>query len=130
MLVVDASVAIYAATAEPGLRWLADRELVAPPLMWPEARSVLHAAVWRNDLPKADAEAAMRWLDAGPIRSRNPRQLGREAWRLADALGWAKTYDAEYLALAQLLGCRVVTLDGALQRGAARLELVVGLHQL
>ncbi|MFN2521664.1 MAG: type II toxin-antitoxin system VapC family toxin, partial [Candidatus Limnocylindria bacterium] len=76
------------------------------------------------------AEAAMRWLDAGPIKSRNPRQLGPEAWRLADALGWAKTYDAEYLALAQLLGCRVVTLDGALQRGAARLDLVVGLHQL
>lgn len=130
MFVVDASVAIHAATAEAGLRRLAGNELVAPPLMWPEARSVLHAALWRNELRKVDAEAALHWLDAGLIRSRNPRQLGTEAWRLADALGWAKTYDAEYLALAQLLGCRVVTLDGALRRGAARLDLVVGLNEL
>jgi predicted nucleic acid-binding protein len=40
-------------------------------------------------------------------------------------MGWAKTYDAEYLALARLLGCRVVTLDLRLRRGADRLGLVV-----
>ncbi len=130
MLVVDASVAVYGATAEAGLRMLPGHELVAPPLMWSEARSVLHEAVWRGELAKADADSALRWLDAGPIRSRNLRQLGARAWRLADTLGWAKTYDAEYLALAQLLECRLVTLDAALRRGAARLDLVVGLNDL
>ena len=40
-------------------------------------------------------------------------------------LGWAKTYDAEYLALAALNGCRVVTVDGRLRRAADRLDLVV-----
>jgi predicted DNA-binding protein (UPF0278 family) len=44
---------------------------------------------------------------------------------IAVALGWAKTYDAEYLALAQLLDTRVVTLDMRLRRGADRLGLVV-----
>jgi predicted nucleic acid-binding protein len=40
-------------------------------------------------------------------------------------MGWAKTHDAEYLALAQLLGCRFVTLDARLHQGAARLGFVV-----
>jgi predicted nucleic acid-binding protein len=40
-------------------------------------------------------------------------------------MGWAKTYDAEYVALARLLGARVVTLDARLRRGADRLGLVV-----
>jgi len=46
--------------------------------------------------------------------------LGAEAWRIADELGWAKTFDAEYVALAGLLGCRLVTLDARLRRGADR----------
>ena len=40
-------------------------------------------------------------------------------------LGWARTYDAEYLALARLLDCRVVTVDARLLRGTRRLGFVV-----
>ena len=60
----------------------------------------------------------------------SPRALGREAWRIADDLGWAKTYDAEYLALASLLGCRFVTLDARMRRGADRLGFVVSPSEL
>ena len=49
---------------------------------------------------------------------------------MADELGWAKTYDAEYVALARLLNCRLVTLDARLRRGAARLSLLVAPHEL
>jgi predicted nucleic acid-binding protein len=52
--------------------------------------------------------------------------LGGEAWRIAEEMGWAKTYDAEYLALARLLDGHVVTLDARLRSGADRLGLVIG----
>jgi predicted nucleic acid-binding protein len=65
-------------------------------------------------------------LDGGRIRRRAPARLGSEAWDVANELGWAKTYDAEYVALARLLKCRLVTLDARLRRGAAPLGFVVG----
>jgi predicted nucleic acid-binding protein len=40
-------------------------------------------------------------------------------------MGWGRTYDAEYVALATLLGCRLVTLDTRLRRGADRLGMVI-----
>ena len=123
MLVVDAGVALHAATG--GLRPLGEDELVAPPFMWAEARSALHEAAWRGEVAAEDARAAFAGLQALPIRTRSPRRLGAEAWNVADELGWAKTYDAEYLALASLLGCRFVTLDARLRRGADRLGFVV-----
>jgi predicted nucleic acid-binding protein len=54
------------------------------------------------------------------LRCGDPGELAGEAWRIADELGWAKTYDANYVALARLLGCKLVTLDarsGAEPRG-------------
>ena len=48
----------------------------------------------------------------------------------ADEMGWARTYDAEYVALARLLDCRLVTLDSRLRRGADRLGLVVSPTEL
>ena len=40
-------------------------------------------------------------------------------------MGWARTYDAEYLALASLLRCRLVTTDLRRRRGTDRLGSVV-----
>jgi predicted nucleic acid-binding protein len=40
---------------------------------------------------------------------------------LTQALGWAKSYDAEYVALAQFLKCPLLTIDARLARGAAHL---------
>jgi predicted nucleic acid-binding protein len=125
MLVVDASYAVRECSAGTEFRLLEDDDLVAPPLMWSETRSVLHEAVWRGEARREDAERALRRLEEAPVKKRDPRRLGAVAWRLADELGWAKTYDAEYLALANELGCRVVTVDSRLRRGADRLGLVV-----
>jgi predicted nucleic acid-binding protein len=130
VLVVDANVVVPALTAQHDLSPLRDKELVAPPLMWSEARSSLHEARWRDQITDAVARLAHELLERTPIEKRRPRKLGAEAWRIADELGWAKTYDAEYLALASIMGCRVVTLDTRLRRGADRLGLVVSPREL
>jgi predicted nucleic acid-binding protein len=44
--------------------------------------------------------------------------LRRRAFELAEQLGWAETYDAEYLALTQLQADAFVTLDAELARRA------------
>jgi predicted nucleic acid-binding protein len=129
VLVVDATVALAAAGADDGLDYFGD-ELVAPPLMWSESRSVLHEMARRGEIDPEDAMATRMRLERGRIRRRAPARLGAKAWDLANELGWAKTYDAEYVALAGLLKCRLVTLDARLRRGAARLGYVVGPDEL
>ena len=46
-----------------------------------------------------------------PIRLLGDAVLRRVAWKVADQLGWADTYDAEYVALTQLQADAFVTLD-------------------
>lgn len=130
MLVVDASVAVTACLASAGFEPLGGEPLVAPPLLWPESRSALHALAHRGEVSHDAARAAAERVERAPIALRAPARLGREAWQVADELGWAKTYDAEYVALARLLGCRLVTLDARLRRGADRLGVVVGPDEL
>ncbi|MGH9266903.1 MAG: type II toxin-antitoxin system VapC family toxin [Acidimicrobiales bacterium] len=100
--------------------------LVAPPLMWSEATSALREVAWRGVLSREAAVQGLRRLAQAPVDRRSPRGLIPEAWRVAEELGWAKTYDAEYVALSRLLGCRLLTRDARLKRGAGRLIEVVG----
>lgn len=57
-------------------------------------------------------------LEAIEVAIVRPDDLPRRAWIVADRLGWAKTHDAEHLAIAELLGLSLVTLDTRLPRGA------------
>lgn len=106
---------------------LGDGELVAPPLLWSEVPSALSEMAFRGGISPDLAEAALRRFVDGSLNvtERRPEGLTLEAWRLAAEFGWAKTYDAEYLAVARLLDCRLVTLDIRLRRGAERLGFVV-----
>jgi hypothetical protein len=65
-------------------------------------------------------------LAAADVSPRRPKGLIEEAWRIADRLGWAKTYDAEYLALAQLLKCRLLTTDAKLKAAGSGQADVIG----
>jgi predicted nucleic acid-binding protein len=125
-LVVDASVVVKACLGQAGFEPLRGGSLVAPDLLWAEALSAIHELRWRGEI---DAEAATRGLERlldAPVEPARPPQLRREAWRVADELGWAKTYDAEYVALARILGVRLITVDARLARASARIITVLG----
>jgi predicted nucleic acid-binding protein len=129
-LVIDASAASNACLAETGFATYRSEELVAPPLLWSEVTSSLHESVWRKELAVERALDALEKLAVAPISRRAPAGLPRKAWELADRLGWAKTYDAEYIALAVLLNCRLVTVDERLRRGTEQLGIVIGPSEL
>ena len=124
-LVVDASVAVPACIAPDGFAALRDHELAAPSLLWSETLAALHQLVWRRELTREDADAAREALAGAPIELRESATLLDDAWHIAGELGWAKTYDAEYVALARVLGCPVLTLDGRLRRSAGRYGVVL-----
>ena len=125
MLTIDASAAVRAALAQTGFGELRGQELVAPPLVISESTSTLHRLRWTNVLAADVAgEALARLLDA-PIGIRRPKDLPRTAWEVADELGWARTYDAEYVALARILDCPLLTIDARLARSASRLVQIV-----
>lgn len=132
MLVLDASLVVEwcVARGEKKLAELLPDELCSPPFMWSEAHSALHERTWRRELGAEQASQARARLTSVGVKPRSHPKLADEAWRIADELGWAKTYDAEYVALASLLGCRLVTVDGRLRRGADRLGFVVGPTEL
>jgi predicted nucleic acid-binding protein len=125
MLVIDANVARAACGGEgDGFAVLGD-DLVSVPLMWSEARASLHLALVKGEIERSDGQIIHDRLENCPVDRVDPPELGREAWRLADEFGWGRTYDAEYVALAKLLGCRLVTLDTRLRRGTDRLGIVI-----
>jgi predicted nucleic acid-binding protein len=125
MLVIDASTAVDLCLAHEGFAPLSEDDLIAPPLILSEVLSVLHEMRWRGDVPEEMARLGLERHREMPVRIVEPEQLRVEAWRIADEFGWAKTYDAEYVALAKLNGCRLVTTDARLRRGADRLGFVV-----
>lgn len=116
-LVVDASAATALCLAEGGFD-LAGAQLLAPILLRSEALSALQGMQWRREISGELAERASERLLTAPIRLVRRTDIYREAMRVASGLGWAKTYDAEYIALALLEGAPLLTLDTRLARRA------------
>jgi len=125
-LVADASIALAMAAASDLPAWSHSVQLLAPHLLWSETLSVLRESVWRGIVPASEAERVRGRLAALPVEPRAPADLRDRVWSVAERLGWARTYDAEYVALAEIEDVRLLTLDARLRRGAARLIEVVG----
>ncbi|GMU78378.1 MAG: hypothetical protein AMXMBFR46_11730 [Acidimicrobiia bacterium] len=119
--VLDASAAVTVLSTATGFAGLPGTSFAAPPLLWSEVTSVLHRAVVRHQVSAELGREVLRRLEDAPIRPEQPPGLFAAAWDVADALDWSKTYDAEYLALARVLECPLVTLDERQRRAAARL---------
>jgi len=107
-----------------------EHELLAPTLLRSQVLSALHEAVTRGDLPADVARDRLARIGRMPIRLLGDGVLRRRAWVLADRLGLAATYDAEYLALTQLQADAFVTLDPELARLAAAVVAVAPIEAL
>jgi len=117
--VVDCGVVLHLASEETEVR--AEHELLAPTLLRSQTLSAVHEAVHAGEIPP---DAGLDWLNriwAIPIRLLGDAVLRRRAFALAEQLGWAETYDAEYLALTQLQADAFVTLDAKLARRVERI---------
>jgi len=112
--VVDAGTVVHLAGAEVEVSGA--HELLAPTLLRSQTLSTLHEAVERGEILADVARERLRLIGRMPIRLLGDAVLRRRAWELADQLGWASTYNAEYVALTQLQADAFVTLDAELAR--------------
>jgi predicted nucleic acid-binding protein len=112
--VIDCGVALHLASAEVEVP--AEHELLAPTLLRSQTLSALHEAVQRGEIPADIARERLARIGRMPIRLLGDAVLRRKAWDVSDQLGWASTYEAEYVALTQLQADAFVTLDRDLAR--------------
>jgi len=112
--VVDAGAVLHLASEEVEVSDA--HKLLAPTLLRSQTLSALHEAVQRGEIPAEVARNRLARIRGMRIRLLGDAVLQRRAWELADQLGWASTYDAEYVALTQLQADAFVTLDKKLAR--------------
>jgi predicted nucleic acid-binding protein len=112
--VVDASAVLH--LAGEGIDVLGAHKLLAPTLLRCQVLSLLHEAVQRDEIAADVAHNRLTDIGRMSIRFLGDAVLRRRAWDLADQLGWASTYNAEYVALTQLQADAFVTLDAELAR--------------
>jgi predicted nucleic acid-binding protein len=126
--VVDCGVVLRLASEE--LELPDEHRLLASTLLRSQTLSALHEAVYRDELDADAARDRLRRVNALPIRLLGDAVLRRRAWEIADSLGWAETYDAEYIALTQLQADAFVTLDAELAKRVERLVSTAPLDAL
>src|SRR5260370_9317694 len=126
--VVDAGAVLHLASAE--VKVPAAHELLAPTLLRSQTLSALHEAVQRGEIPADVARDRLARIGRMPIRLLGDAVLRRRAWDLAEQLGWASTYNAEYVALTQLQADPFVTLHAELARSVEGIVAVASIYAL
>ena len=126
--VVDSSAVLH--LVRKGIDVPDEHELLAPTLLRSQVLSTLHEAVHRDDVAAEVARDHLARINRMSIRLLGDAVLRRRAWDLADRLGWASTYDAEYLALTQLQADAFVTLDADLARRAEEVVQIASIDAL
>jgi predicted nucleic acid-binding protein len=126
--VVDASAVLHLASVDspPPSAYT----LLAPTLLRSQTLSLLHEAVDRGELTADVARDRLRYIGRMKIRLLGDAVLRRRAWDIAQQLGWASTYDAEYVALTQLQADALITLDAKLARSVEGIVAIASIDLL
>lgn len=95
-----------------------EHRLLAPTLIRSQVLTLIYQAVRRGEVVEKDGQRQLEYVRGLRIRLLGDRVLQKVAWDLAAQLGWADTFDAEYLALTQLQADAFVTLDARLAKEA------------
>lgn len=99
----------------------ATHQLVAPTLVRSQALSRLYESARRGEISAAEGLERVTRINSLKVRFLGDKVLQRQAWKVADELGWASTYDAEYVALTKLQADAFVTTDSHLARAVSGL---------
>jgi predicted nucleic acid-binding protein len=117
--VVDCETLLRVAAGE--IEVAAEHQLVAPTLVRSQALAALYEAARRGEITAAEGIERVTRLNSLKVRFLGDKVLQRQAWRVADQLGWETTYDAEYVALTTLQADALVTSDEELARAVSGL---------
>jgi predicted nucleic acid-binding protein len=107
--VIDSGTTLQMAAAETQVP--AKHQLYAPTLWRSDTLSALYEAVRAGKLGADAARERRAYVRGLKIRLLGDAVLQRRAWELAEELGLETTYRAEYVALAQLQRCTLVSTD-------------------
>ncbi len=125
---IDPDVAIRMAHDEVVIR--GEHQILAPVLLRSQVLSLLYQAVRRGEMTRRDAEQQLSYVRGLRIRLLGDRVLQEVAWKAAGLLGWPDTFDAEYVALTQLHGDALITLDRQLAQPVKDLVTVAPIEAL
>jgi indolepyruvate ferredoxin oxidoreductase alpha subunit len=88
-----------------------EHKLVAPTLVRSQTLSALYEAARRGEISRAEGLERVRRINSLQVRFLGDKMLQRQAWKVAEQLGWDSTYAAEYVALTTLQADALVTSD-------------------
>jgi predicted nucleic acid-binding protein len=125
MMVIDTSALVSALTEEPPLQAMWDLltgtgELHVPHLLDYEFRNALRGMILRKEIAAARAEGACQVKDSMSLIRHPEAVTGQRAWELRDSF---TIYDASYVALAESMGCALLTSDGKIAREVKTVEV-------
>ena len=98
-----------------------EHQLVAPTLVRSQALAALYEAARAGEISAAEGIERVTRINSLKVRFLGDKVLQRQAWKVADQLGWETTYDAEYVALTTLQADAFVTSDSELARAVSGL---------
>lgn len=108
----------------------AGKKLLAPTLLRSQVLAQLYAEVQGAQIDRRTAAARLDYLRGLQIRLLGDRVLQAAAWQVAERLGWADTFVAEYIALTQLQADALIVEDPVIAEAARSMVRVATLAEL